>query len=240
MQSKNVICILGKPVWPEKEELELRLGSKKAEHLRRAFLLDSLASALRVGHSRIVLAFWPEEIKTEFEDAISLFTDEEKSRELVRKAGKITLLPLSQAFNTPGKLLDELSRVLFESGAKKLLLTCPQSPHTDPMILKASFKLLKNNDMVLGPTFSGAYYLFGLCKHRAGFFEEIDWQAGSIYKEIVGKLEKLNLKWQELEISYDVNRLEELEQLYCDIENLRLTGKDNICCHTEKYLTNLK
>mgnify|MGYP000548000493 CR=1 FL=1 len=62
----------------------------------------------------------------------------------------------------------------------------------------------------------------------------------TVYKETVERLNQSGLSWQELEISYDVDSPEELEQLYFDIDNLRLAGENDIAYHTEKCLANLR
>lgn len=241
MKSNNVICILAKCPSPGvvKPKLEEFLGKKEASFLARAFLLDTISTVLRVPRTETILAFCPQESISEFQDILFLFKGEEQDRKISRLAGQITLLP--QAGTDLGDKLCNLSRHIFESGeTRRLLFVCSDNPVLDPMLLKAALELLKTSSVVLGPTFDGGFYLLGVSGHFPHLYQRIDWSTKYTYKEMVERLTADNLKWQELEISYDVDGPDELEQLYCDIETLRLTGKNNIGLHTEKYLANLK
>ena len=94
--------------------------------------------------------------------------------------------------------------------------------------------------MILGPTFDGGYYILGVDNHYPDIFDGIEWDSGFVFKQLKDRLVATGMPWQELEISYDIDRSEELEQLYFDIDNLRLAGQDDICHHTEKCLLNLR
>jgi uncharacterized protein len=241
VKSDNVICILAKCPNPGgvKPKLEEYLGGKEASFLARAFLLDTMATALRVPRSEIDLAFCPLESLAEFQDIVYLFANEETDKKLSRLSQNIILVP--QSGRDLGEKLTNLSREFFENkGAKRVLFICSDNPVLDPLLLKAAFVLLKKTNAVLGPTFDGGFYLMGVSGHYPQVYKDIVWGGNTTYRQITEKLDSESLKWQELEISYDVDGPDELEQLYCDIETLRLTGKDFICCHTEKCLANLK
>jgi hypothetical protein len=104
----------------------------------------------------------------------------------------------------------------------------------------ASFELLKHANVILGPTFDGSFYLIGMDSYYLGLFDEIEWTPGRIYRNLLERINRAKLKWLELEISYDVDTPQDLEQLYYDIDNLRLAGKNDICRHTENCLLHLK
>jgi glycosyltransferase A (GT-A) superfamily protein (DUF2064 family) len=206
--------------------------------LARAFLLDAISTALRVPRCGVCVAYWPPESRGEFEDIIFLFQKEERDEKLSNRAKDILLIP--QTGGDPGERITSLANRLFVEGARKILFTCSDSPLIEPLILRAAFELLNSHKVVLGPTFDGGYYVFGLGEPYPSVFEGIDWGSDGLYRQIAEKLNGDNVNWQELELSYDVDRPEELEQLYFDIDNLRLAGKDEICYHTEKCLANLK
>lgn len=238
MKNRNAICILTARPKPGRNDLEWHLGKKQAGLLSRAFLLDTIAAALHVSRCNIYLAYFPHEEMGQFDDIIYLFKNEEDDRGLIRKADNI--IPLAQEGHDTGQRISNLSQALFKKGTMRALIVCPDSPIIDPLILKAAIELLRTYNVVLGPNFDGAYYLVGVGNHYPQLFEAVDWTMDNVYKQTIDNITELKLKWQELEISYDVDRLEELEQLYCDIDNLRLTGKNDICRHTEKCLVNLK
>jgi len=206
--------------------------------LARAFLLDAIATAVRVPDSRTVIAYRPPESHSDLEDILYLFRNEEEDEKVARRAGKIELM--AQSGNDAGERIGNLAECLFSRGAKRIIFVCSDNPLMEPMILKISLELLKRHQVVIGPTFDGAYYLLGFSDGCPPLFREIDWNASNLYRRMVGELDARGVNWQELELSYDIDRPEELRQLYFDIDNLRLAGKDRICCHTEKCLANLR
>jgi glycosyltransferase A (GT-A) superfamily protein (DUF2064 family) len=240
MKNGNVICILATnpKSGKVKVDLECLLGNKNAGLLARALLLDVIATALKVPRSDVFIAYWPAESKKDFDDLICLFQVEEKNKRISQRANEIALIP--QNGQSVCQRLSDVSQALFGQDAKRVIFICSDNPLLDPMILKATFELLKDNSFVLGPTFEGGYYLLGLNGHYPEIFEKINWKPGSIYKQLRKNLDRSAKPWQELEISYEIDFPEELEQLYSDIDNLRLAGNNEIGCHTEKCLANLK
>lgn len=240
MMNGNVICIFAK--YPEpgevKRGLEECLGRKQAAFLARSFLLDTISTSLRVPCSDLYIAHWPPDSRENFEDILCLFENEEKDREVGEKAGDVNLIP--QSGESFGERLVNSSRLIFERGAQRVIFVGSEGPLLQALILHATFELLKKNQAVVGPTFSGRYYLIGSDSHYPALFDGIDWSSQSVYKETVERLNRSGLCWQELEISYDVNSPLELEQLYFDIDNLRLAGENDIAYHTERCLANLR
>lgn len=236
----NVLCIFAKYPEPGKAKtgLEECLGQKQAAFLARAFLMDTISTSLRVPGSDLYIAHWPPDSRGNFEDLLCLFENEEKDRTVAEKARKVRLIP--QSGEDFGERLVNSSRILFERGAERVIFVGSDGPLLQDLILHATFELLKKNQAVVGPTFSGRYYLIGSDGHYPALFNGIDWSSQTVYKETVERLSQSGLNWQELEISYDVDSPEELEQLYLDIDNLRLAGENDIAYHTEKCLENLR
>jgi uncharacterized protein len=240
LKNSDIICILAKNPKPGKVKVQLEccLGNKQAALFSRALLMDTISAALKVARANVAIAYSPVESKNDFEDILFLFQNEETDKKIARTAAEISLLP--QTGENFGERIKYLSQLLFDGGAGRVIFICSDNPLLDATILKASFKLLKDYKVVVGPTFDSGFYLLGMDGHYPALFDGINWDAGNIYKQIVEKLCLNGISWLELELSYDIDRPDELEQLYCDIDNLRLTGKNDICFHTEKYLANLK
>ncbi|HBC46018.1 MAG TPA: hypothetical protein DCZ43_03125 [candidate division Zixibacteria bacterium] len=240
MNNNNAICILAKNPKSGKVKggLESCVGNKQAALLARALLLDVISASLKVAHTDVYIAHWPPQAKSDFEDIIYLFTIEEKNQRLSERADEITLIP-QNGKNTIERVVN-VSQTIFESGTKRVLFICSDNPLLDPLILKAAFELLKTNRAVLGPTFDGGFYLLGLDGHYPELVDNIDWKPGNVYRQIKERLETKGMAWQELELSYDIDRPEELKQLCNDLSTLRLAGRDDVGCHTEKCIVNLK
>lgn len=213
------------------------LGEKHAAFLARAFLLDTISNSLRVKRTSIVIAYWPPESREDFEDIMHLFSQEEKDRNIRRKSNDIRLIP--QQGIDPGERMARISENLFLSGANKILFTGSGSPQLHPSIFRAALELLDRKQVVMGPTFNGGYYIIGLKNSHPEIFNGINWGSANVYRETAGILEKNGVDWQEMELSYDVDTPENLEQLYMEIDTLRLTGENRICYHTERCLKNL-
>lgn len=239
MNNKNVVCVFAKCPKPGevKTRLEAIIGKKHAAFLARAFLMDTISTALRLRNTSMTIAHWPPDSKQEFEEIIYLYCSEEKSKTSKERSSDICLLPQRGA--DLGERLANASDELFESGAEKILMIGSDSPQLDPSIFRAAFELLNKKRAVLGPTFDGGYYMIGLNRPCREIFNGVNWGTPSVYKETSDILRQKNIEWQELEISYDIDSSNDLEQLYFEIDNLRLAGENKICFHTEKYLRSL-
>ena len=239
MKNGNVICLFAKYPAPGKvkNRLETIVGRKQAAFLARAFLLDAISTSLKVPGADLYLAHTPPDAGKDFEDMLYLFANEEKDHKVARKAGSITLIPQSEG--DLGSRLRTASEFFFKGDARRVVFVGSDSPLLQPVVLRASFELLKKKQVVIGPTFDGGYYLIGCAGHFPELFEEINWSTSSVYRETISRLSKNGMEWQELELSYDVDGPRELQQLYFDIDNLRLAGENHTAYHTEKCLQNL-
>jgi glycosyltransferase A (GT-A) superfamily protein (DUF2064 family) len=237
--NENVVCIVAShPEFAEiRPELERLLGRTQATFLSRSILMDTISSSLCVPESSVCIAFWPSDCREHFEDLLHLFENEEKDIEIAALAEGVDLIP--QAGQNFGERLTGVSNKVFSGGARRAVFVAPGSPLLQPVVIQASFELLKTNQAIVGPTFDGSFYLIGSDACYPSLFDSMDWNDSCLYKNTVERLNEIGLAWQELEISYQVNSPEELEQLYIDIDNLRLTGENRIAFHTEKCLANL-
>jgi rSAM/selenodomain-associated transferase 1 len=220
-----------------KTRLEDVLGSKQAAFLARAFLLDTISNSLRVKKASIFIAHWPDDARQDFEEIIYLHSREEIDRKISKRSCEINLIP--QKGSDLGERMANVSADLFGKGAEKVLIIGSDSPQLEPSIYRAALELLNRRQVVLGPTFDGGYYLVGMRRPCPQIFNGIKWGTSTVYKETSDILDKNKIEWQELELSYDIDSPEDLEQLYFEIDTLRLTGEETICYHTEKCLKNL-
>jgi len=236
---KDVICIFAKNPKPGtiKKNLGKAIGKKAAAKLSKSFIIDTIATTLRISNVDLALAVWPPDSIEEFNGLVSYLQNHELDFKITEKSKNIKLLP--QIGKDLGERMKNVSAEMFDSGVERLLIIGYDSPQIEQSIYRAAFELLKSNDVVLGPTFDGGYYLIGMTKHNPELFENISWGKPVIYRETVGKIDALNMSWQELELSYDVDDTDDLDQLYFDIDNHRLTGDDIICVHTERCLKEL-
>ncbi len=108
----------------------------------------------------------------------------------------------------------------FDQGAKDVLLTGTDLPTLPRAHLVEALKLVKNHDVVLGPTADGGYYLIGLRKMVPALFDGIAWSTASVLAETKKKIEQAGLSLGLLPECRDVDTLENLKAF------IALIGKD--------------
>ena len=84
---------------------------------------------------------------------------------------------------------------------------CPEL--TSAIIGKASF-LLRDNDIVLGPSEDGGYYLIGLKKDQKELFTGINWSSSTVLEETQNRITALGLKVALLQQLRDVDNEEDM------------------------------
>ena len=119
----------------------------------------------------------------------------------------------------------------FDQGAKDVLLTGTDLPTLPRAHLVEALTLIKNHDVVLGPTTDGGYYLIGLRKMVPALFDGIAWSTASVFAETKKKIEAAGLLLGLLPECRDVDTLDDLKHF------IALCGKDrNITKRTEGAL----
>lgn len=103
----------------------------------------------------------------------------------------------------------------FEQNVERLLLVGSDSPQLSARIVHQAFDLLKENDVVLGPSTDGGYYLIGFKKD--GFtqaaFETISWSTAHVLKQTTTALKAANRTFGLLPELTDVDVVEDLKAL---------------------------
>lgn len=119
----------------------------------------------------------------------------------------------------------------FDQGAADVLLTGTDLPTLPRNNLVDALKLIKDHDVVLGPTADGGYYLIGLRKMVPGLFDGIVWSTASVFAETKKKIESAGLSLGLLPECRDVDTLDDLKFFIAQI------GKDrNLTKRTEGAL----
>jgi hypothetical protein len=87
------------------------------------------------------------------------------------------------------------------------------SPHLPPAILEAAFELLEANDVVVGPTEDGGYYLVGASAMHPGLFDAAPLGTVNARDALLGNARALGLSvaftapWYDVDLPADVHRL---------------------------------
>jgi len=86
---------------------------------------------------------------------------------------------------------------------------CPQLTSTH---IEQAFQALESNDLVLGPSRDGGYYLLGMKKFYPELFQDIEWSTDTVFHETMRKAEKMELKVDRLEVLSDIDHAEDWEK----------------------------
>ena len=115
-----------------------------------------------------------------------------------------------------GTLGDRLKGVIgerFLAGAQKVLVVGTDSPTLRLDLFHEAFALLDQQDVVMGPSFDGGYYLLGTSAHYPELFENISWSTSEVASQTLNAAQSLKLKTRLLEFWYDVDTIEDLKFL---------------------------
>ena len=98
---------------------------------------------------------------------------------------------------------------LFKNHRSVVLIGCDLPDLTSALISKA-FDALQSNDLVIGPSCDGGYYLIGLKKETPDLFKEISWSSEKVLKQTLERAKRLSLKVQLLEKLRDIDTVDDL------------------------------
>jgi len=85
-------------------------------------------------------------------------------------------------------------------------------PHLSIDILKESIFLLKNTDVILGPSDDGGYYLIGMKKPNDYLFQNMTWSVDNVLSESIQRIGKKNKTYNLLKTLPDIDTAEDWEK----------------------------
>lgn len=125
-----------------------------------------------------------------------------------------------------GDLTDRLTRlteIVLQNAACALFIGA-DSPDLPGSYLERAFGLLRDNDMVIGPSKDGGYYLIGLTGKHSLVFEDIQWSTDKVFKQTLGAAAKAGLKVEVLPIWPDVDTIDDLRELRLKLKQQPLSA----------------
>lgn len=150
------------------------------------------------------------------------------------------ILPEQSAFfPQQGKSLGEkmdraISRVL-SMGYERCVLVGADLPELNQKIIDAAMQQLQKNQLVLGPTADGGYYLIGSTKPCPEIFSGQSYGGSSVFENTVAAAKKAGLSLGIVAPLEDIDQPEDLRALA-----KRLNGKqETVCPHSRQFLRKL-
>ncbi len=178
-----------------KTRLAATVGDDRAAAMYHGFLTTTLA---RLGHlaDRSVIVFTPAERRKEFTQLAA-----------VRWSTRLQI----------GGDLGERMCAYFEQslsdGASRIVLIGSDSPTLPVEFVERAFRLLTQEQVVLGPTTDGGYYLVGIRAQIPPIFDKIPWSTPDVWQETVARLAQHAIGFAELPAWYDIDNEADLERL---------------------------
>lgn len=208
----NVLGVFAKywAVGQVKTRLAAHLGGAAAARVQLAMLRTTLGRFAAAADSRC-LAVWPPDRLAEFEVL----------------AGDDWVI-VTQAPGDLGLRMWRFFADRFREGASKVVLIGSDSPTLPLCHLEAAFDQLERNDVVLGPSDDGGYYLIGATNRLVnpadrpvGVFENMPWSTDAVLVRTVERLEQDRVPFALLPTWYDIDRREDLDRLRNELRGPR-------------------
>lgn len=200
-----------------KTRLQTRYTPQQATALYRAFVLDCLATYRSVPADRHVVAYDPPNAQAEIHRLVGPGWD---------------LHP--QAQTNLGDRMAEAFDWSFQEGATRTVLLGTDIPSLPTEHVRLAFRLLREKDLVLGPSADGGYYLIGLTRSFPEIFRDIDWSTQRVLTQTLDRVAGVPLglipPW------YDVDTPDKLDILLAHAKALDQSGTPTALSHTRECL----
>jgi uncharacterized protein len=91
------------------------------------------------------------------------------------------------------------------------------SPHLPPSVLEGAFETLATNDVVVGPTYDGGYYLVGATASHPTLFARDGMGTSSALERLLSRAQGLHLTVGTVEPFYDIDVADDLSRLAAEL-----------------------
>ena len=123
---------------------------------------------------------------------------------------------------------------LFQQGYTRVIVIDSDTPTLPTAYLEQALSLIAahQNDVVLGPTEDGGYYLIGLRQSHRELFERMPWSTSQVFPETRRRSEQSGLTVACTASWYDVDTPADLERLMASLDHIQ----DGIAQQTRQFL----
>lgn len=121
-------------------------------------------------------------------------------------------LKKNQEGNDLGQRMLHAFDTLFQQGYQKIIIIGTDCFELSSSILSDAFTVLDENEVVIGPSVDGGYYLLGMRQFFPFLFEEKAWSTDSVYSSTVQQLEIQNISYDLLPVLNDIDTEDDWKQ----------------------------
>ena len=190
-----------------KTRLQSLMSARDAARLYEAMLLDCATALYATSAETKVIAFAP----VDAEDAL---------RTLLAPIGVFEYVP--QPDGDLGQRMEGLIQWAFARGGERVVIVGSDSPSLPVAYIDEGLVLLREKEVVLGPSTDSGYYLVGRRNGESRIFRDVAWSTGMVLRQTLERLGEQSLgvlpPW------YDVDTPAEAGFLKVHLEALARTG----------------
>ncbi|MDT8317134.1 MAG: TIGR04282 family arsenosugar biosynthesis glycosyltransferase [bacterium] len=193
---------------PEPGKVKTRLASHMSDidaaSFHAAFVLDTLDSLSALENTDRYLACYPDKEHTFFKELEENFD----------------IKAFNQQGGDLGKKMENAFLYLRDEGYKEIVLIGSDSPTLPVEILNEAFERLKKNELVIGPSFDGGYYLIGISGEVPDIFGGIEWGENKVFEETLKKAKDCKVDFSILPFWYDIDTIKELSFMQIHLDDM--------------------
>ena len=112
-----------------------------------------------------------------------------------------------------GERMKAAFRQAFDDGYKRVVIIGSDCGQLEPEHLEQAYRALLQNDVAIGPSQDGGYYLLGMRTFLPVLFEDKAWSTVDVFSQTLSDCKKHHLSCQVLEELNDVDTEEDWEQV---------------------------
>lgn len=198
MTERNSLVIMAKQPIAGRTKTRLipPFNPQQAADLFEALMMDTIQLVLRIPNLEITIAFSPSSATEYFNRS---------------RFPQTALLPVDGS--NIGECLYETAKMMITNNHSRIILMNSDGPSLPPDYILQAYALLENNDLVIGPSEDGGYYLCGFKKLFPQLFQGITWGSARVLGQTLESAKNNNLSvaltpsWYDIDTGADVARL---------------------------------
>ena len=139
-----------------------------------------------------------------------IFFDDINDFKLIKNWAGKQFVYVEQDPGTLGQRLEHAISTMLSHGHEKVLVLASDTPDLSSNIILNAITLLNNNDVIVGPSCDGGYYLIGMKKMYYQLFRDIPWSTGKVLQETLARASEMGLSIGMLPELIDIDTIEDL------------------------------
>ena len=168
-------------------------------------------------------------------DVYVFFTPRDRKAEFKKLLGEDAVL-LPQYGEDLGQKMKNAIGAVLRMGYSRVVLIGTDIPHIHTETIQNAFDNLENRDIVIHPALDGGYYLIGMKREYESIWNLKRYGTNTVMYDTLQHMKAENLSTSVGQMYYDIDRKEDLKQLWNDIKR----GAVCNCPETMAYLETLR